>query len=214
MGNYINPGDVTSWPSGCDATCQAERIAFAEALVEKILGRHFYVKDFDLELNGNGKNRITLPLEADIITVDHVYICGVELAETWYAYDENSVYLNLCGSGIFQSGAGVLVQLIAGAAETEGLFPRGYNNCRFVGTYGESTPQPIKDAIIWLVDAINEETFGGGAAGAFKSEKIGDYSYSKGLAGYWKEGVLTGVDKVDAVLRHYIKQKKPIVMAP
>jgi len=212
MGNYISPSNVTSWPSGCDASCQVERIDFAETLVDKILGRPFYVKNFDIEINGNGKNRIALPLEADIISIDHVYICNVELTETWYSFDENSVYLNLCGSGVFQSGAGILVRLAGGAGNVEGIFPEGHNNCRFVGTYGETPPQPIKDAIVWLVDAINEGAFGAG--GSYKSEKIGRYAYTKGLTGYWKDGVLTGIDKVDAVLRHYIKQKKPIIMTP
>jgi len=215
MGNYINPADVESWPSGCDAQCQADAIAFAEQLIEKILGRHFYVKAFDIEINGNDKNRITLPLYADIITVDHVYICGVELTNTWYTYGENSVYLDLCTSGALVSGSTLaLLAFIAGDTVLEGLFPYGHNNCRFVGTFGEAVPQPIKEATIWLVDAINDGTFGYGGAGTFKSEKIGDYSYTKGFGVEWKDAVFTGVDKVDAVLRHYRKQKKPIIMAP
>lgn len=216
MGKYIDPNDIESWPSGCDADCQADAIKFTEELVEKVLGRHFYIKSFDIEINGNDKNRIHLPLYADIVTVDHVFICGLELSNTWYAFDENSVYLDLCGSGAFQSGAGILVLAFAGSEKVlEGLFPRGFNNCRFVGTFGEPIPQPIKQAIIWLVDAINDGSFAMGGAGGLKSEKIGDYSYTKGFAALdWKEAVFTGVDKVDAVLRYYIKQKKPIIMAP
>lgn len=215
MGKYIDPGDVDSWPSGCDADCQADAIKFAEELMEKALGRHFTVAPFDIEINGNDKNRITLPLYADIVTVDEVYICGIELADTWYAYDENSVFLDLCGSGAFQSGAGILVAAFKGSEKLlEGIFPRGFNNCRFVGTYGEATPQPLKQSLIWLLDAINEGTFAKGGAAGLKSEKIGDYSYTKGFGADWKEAVFTGVDKVDAVWRQYRRQKKPIIMAP
>jgi len=44
-----------------------------------------------------------------------------------------------------------------------------------------------------------------------KSEKIGDYSYTN-LVGA-EEDVLTGVNKADLLLRHYIK-RKAIMMAP
>ena len=207
--------DITTWPSGISDADKYAAIAFAEQLIEKILGRHFYVKTFDIEINGNDKNRITLPLYADIVTVDHVYICGVEIPATWYNYDENSVFLDLCASGTFQSGSSLaLLAFRAGDRALAGLFPYGHNNIRFVGTYGEIMPEPIKQAVIWLVDAINDGTFGAGGAGTLKSEKIGDYSYTKGFGADWKDAVFTGVDKVDAVLRHYRKQKKPIIMAP
>lgn len=95
MGNYINSSDISTWPSGCDADCQAETIKFAEELVEKILCRHFYAKTFDISINGNDKNRLFLPLYADIIAVRHIYVGGIELAPSWYKWDENSVYLDL-----------------------------------------------------------------------------------------------------------------------
>lgn len=211
----IDPADIDTWPSGMSDADKLAALDFAETLIEKILGRHFYVKDFDIEINGNDKNRITLPLYADIITVDHVYICGIEISTSWYNYGENSVFLDLCTSGAaISSSATALLAFAAGDQVLRGLFPYGHNNCRFVGTYGEAVPAPIKQAIIWLVDAINDGSFGAGGAGALKSEKIGDYSYTKGFGADWKDAVFTGVDKVDAILRHYRKQKKPIIMAP
>ena len=47
--------------------------------------------------------------------------------------------------------------------------------------------------------------------GLMKSEKIGDYSYTNLAAA--EVDVLTGIDKADMYLRHYIK-RKAIVMAP
>ncbi len=211
MGNYVDPGDITSWPSGTTEDEKTNAIKFAEELIEKIIGRHFYAKPFDMELNGNGKNRIFPPLYADILTVTKVYVCGVELDPSWVAWDENSVYLNLYQSGAY-SGSPELYYRIGEAAE-EGIFPRGYNNVRVVGTYGSAAvPQPIAEAAKNLVDAINEGKFPTQAK-TFKSEHIGRYSYTTGLS-YAKEGIYTGIPAVDAILRHYVKQKKPIVMTP
>ena len=45
------------------------------------------------------------------------------------------------------------------------------------------------------------------------SEKIGDYSYKLGVAGYKKDGIYTGIASVDNILRHYLKQRKPVILA-
>lgn len=209
MGNYINPSDIDTWPSGCDAACQEDAINFVEELMEKILGRHFYSKAFDLEMNGNGKNRIFPPLHAPILTVARVDVCAIELNETWYDYDADSVYLDLCHSGVVLSEKYYFLT----EAEPEGIFPRGYNNIRIIGTYGSAaTPQPIIEAAKELVDAVNAGTFG--KLGAFKSEKMGRYSYTLGVTGYSKDGIYTGIPKVDMILRHYKKQRKTIILTP
>jgi len=222
MGNYIDPSDITNWPSGCTDTegsgeaisCQAEWIAFAEETIEKIVGTWFYEKAFDIEINGNNKNRLNVPLYADIITVTHIYICNIELDPAWYSYDENSVFLDLCGSGI-ASGSGAELYWILSQHAEAGLFPRGHNNIRIIGTAGQvNHPVMVKKAVLWLVEAINDGVMDTAVIGIFKSEKIGDYSYTKGLTGYAKSGVFTGIGKVDAIIRHLMKQKKPVIMAP
>jgi len=209
MGNYVVDSDISSWPSGCDADCKSKIIDFAEQLIEKITGTHFYEKAFDIKVNGNNKNRIFLPLHANIISVSAVYVCGYELDPTWYGFDESSVYLDLCKSGVALSE----YYYVLTQETEEGLFPRGYNNIRIVGTYGYSTvPEPIKKAVIYLIDAINDGSFS--AAGMFESEKIGDYSYKIGIEGYSKKGIYTGIPKVDVILRAYMKQKKPVLQTP
>jgi len=209
MGNYVDASDISSWPSGCDTACKEKTINFAEQLIEKITGTHFYSKDFDIEINGNNKNRIFPPLHANILSVSAVYVCGYELDPTWYGFDESSVYLDLCKSGVALSE---YYYVLSQEAE-EGLFPRGYNNIRIVGTFGYSAvPEPIKKAVGYLIDAVNEGSFA--AVGLYESEKIGDYSYKIGIDGYSKKGVYTGVPKVDVILRTYMKQKKPIILTP
>jgi len=209
MGNYIDPSDIDSWPSGCDAGCKESTIKFAEQLIEKITGTYFYEKSFDIYINGNGKNRIFPPLHANILSISAVYVCGYELDPTWYGFDKSSVYLDLCQSGVVLSE----YYYILSQEADEGIFPRGYDNIRIVGTYGYSTvPEPIKKAVGYLIDAINEGSFA--AVGMYESEKIGDYSYKIGIEGYSKKGIYTGIPKVDVILRAYMKQKKPIIQTP
>ena len=76
---------------------------------------------------------------------------------------------------------------------------------------GEAVPAPLNQAIIWLVDAVNDGTIEAG--GGYLSEKIGDYSYKLGTTGYAKDGIYTGVLSVDKILRHYLKQRKPVILA-
>ncbi|MHA1290900.1 MAG: hypothetical protein ACTSPB_26240 [Candidatus Thorarchaeota archaeon] len=209
MGNYVDASDISSWPSGCDTDCKNKIIDFAEQLIEKITGTHFYEKAFNIEINGNNKNRIFPPLHANILSVSAIYVCGYELDPTWYGFDESSVYLDLCKSGVALSE---YYYVLSQEAE-EGIFPRGYNNIRIVGTYGYSiVPEPIKKAASYLIDAINEGSFS--TVGMFESEKIGDYSYKIGIEGYSKKGIYTGIPKVDIILRAYMKQKKPIIQTP
>lgn len=116
-------------------------------------------------------------------------------------------------SEIYFDNVGVLTAGIAAIASdlTEGIFPHGFNNVQVVGTHGESSiPEAIKQAGIilanWEVDPAAEA-----AAGLMKSEKIGDYSYTNLATA--EVDVLTGVNKADMLLRHYIK-RKAILMAP
>lgn len=216
MGNYVSISDITNWPSGCsDAACQNETIEMLEGLFEKIVGTWFYEKAFDIEINGNDKNRINIPIHANILSVTAIYVCEDELDPTWYDHDTSSVYLDLCGSSVVQSGSGELLYMLS-QYEARGIFPRGHNNIRIVGTAGHATvPGYIKQAIIWLIEAYNDGSFSNATLiGAFESEKIGDYSYKKGLTGYAKKGIYTGIPNVDLVIRHVKRQKKAIVMAP
>lgn len=147
------------------------------------------------------------------MSVSAVYICGIELLASWYDYDENSIYIDLCDSTVAVAAAGYWSELAYRSGEScdLGLFPRGYNNIRIVGTYGETVPEPIKQAVIWLVDAVNDGTIE--IVGGYVSEKIGDYSYKLGIAGYVKDGIYTGISAVDNILRHYLKQRKPVILA-
>lgn len=195
MGNYINPADIDNFPSGTTEAEKAAIIEKMEKLVEKIADTIFYPSAFDLEQNGNNKNRLFLHLKAPILSVTGVWVCGQLMDPMWYAFDEYSVYYD-CES----SGAGPLdpeSKYLLNEIEGYGLFPRGYNNIRVTGTYGEAVPEWVKQVIIILVKDHNDPTL---YTHYMKSEKIGDYSYTKAdeLVYY------TGIKEADDWLNIYI----------
>lgn len=209
-GDYISDTNVSNWPSGTLDADKEAVIKKVEQIIDKVCHTHFGPEGFDIELNGNGKNRLFIPLQSNIISVSNVYISCIELDPCWYTWDANSIYLDPCVSGSSVGSWAELAYRLGEAAE-RGIFPRGYNNIRVVGTCGEAeVPEAIKQAAIILAESENDPTLYK-YAGPFKSEKIGDYSYTKSDAEI--EERLTGILEADRFLRHYVK-RKPIIMAP
>ena len=136
-GNYISDTDIDNWPSGTTDADKEALIKYVEQLIEKILGRPFYSKSFDIEINGNDESRIFPPLHANILTVTSVRVNGLVMDDSWYACDENSVYIDLTVSGAGIGDPELVYNLTR--VEEIGLFPRGYNNIRIQGTYGSTT---------------------------------------------------------------------------
>ena len=95
-GSYLCAGHVDNWPSGILASEQQQIIAKVEQIIDKVTETKWSGTAFDIELNGNNKNRLFLGIEADILTVTNVYISCVELDSSWYAWDVNSIYLDPC----------------------------------------------------------------------------------------------------------------------
>jgi len=95
MGNYIDETDVKNWPSGLASGEAAEIIDKAEKIIEKGCQDYFYEKSFDIEINGNDKSRVILPVRPKILSVAYVWVDGCLLSPSWYDYDEKSVYVDL-----------------------------------------------------------------------------------------------------------------------
>jgi len=156
MGNYVDKTDISNWPSGTSDVEKDALIAKYELFLEKLTGTHFYEKAFDIRINGQGKNRIFLGLEADIITIAEVEVCGIDIPDSWISYDADSVYLDPCASGAGAVEWGEMYYLL-GFSRESAIFPRGYNNCHFVGTYGQPNLKPLaKQAVTTLIEAHNE----------------------------------------------------------
>ena len=196
MGNYIDKSDIDNWPAGAD---KDEIIARIELQLEEMTGAHFYAKAFDKEINGNGKNRLYLPFAVDIITVTAIYICGIELDTAWYTFDTDSIFLNLCGSGALGVGDPELRYRLA-QTEPMGLFPRGFNNIRVLGTNGNTTKIALaKQACKSMIRAENDPD---AYPKKYKSEKIGDYSYDFGDA-----SIYTGIREADELIELLMADK-------
>ncbi len=109
-------------------------------------------------------------------------------------------------SGSFTSGTIVfatLAELHFLTGTPQGFFPKGTMNIKITGTYGWATcPEAIKQAAIIMCRFENDGTLYN-AAGDFKSEKLGDYSYTR----MDTEKYLTGILQADRKLRPYIRKK-------
>lgn len=211
-GDYISDTDVDNWSIGSGDDEYKAVIDKVEQLIDKVCKTHFGSKSFDIKLNGNGKNRLFIPLQDDIIGVDHVYISCIELPPSWYDHDKSSIYLAPCQSGYGESGfPWAELHYRLGEAADEGIFPRGYNNVWVQGRHGEGElPEAIKQAATILAKWENDPTLYT-YFGLKKSERIGDYSYTSVTTD--EADVLTGVMEADMFLRLYVK-RKPMVMAP
>lgn len=88
-----------------------------------------------------------------------------------------------------------------------GVFPKGNRNIELWGSYGwYECPKQIKQASIILTRYENDNTLYSRQGYGMKSEKLGDYSYSK----FDKKKFLTGVIEADELLDRYVR-RKPIL---
>lgn len=213
MGNYIVIADIDNWPATYTDAQKNAVIARIELQLEKITQTHFYSKALSFEMNGNGKNRIFPPIEAEIITITDVSICNTSLPSDWYDWDEHSVFLDLCGSGAGSSyGVSPWVELTYMLTDVEetGIFPRGFNNIRISGTYGNVALLLLaKQACLIMIRYENDPT---AYKKYFKSERIGDYNYSYPEIGKWGN-IYTGIREADELIDLLI-QDSPIISTP
>jgi len=187
---------------------------YLNSLIAKTAEFMLYNADLNVSLLGDGtwaagQVRIQLPnvlawTDYSLDFTSHADFANYELHFSNDVATSSSIYID--NVGILTAGIAAIAADITAA-----IFPHGFNNVQVIGTHGESTvPEAIKQAGIilaeWEVDPAAHA-----AVGLMKSEKIGDYSYTN-LVGA-EEDVLTGVNKADLLLRHYIK-RKAIMMAP
>ena len=200
-GNYVDESLIDNWADGATTAQKQAVIDRMEEQIEKITHDLFYAADFDIKLDGTGKNRLFLGLKPDIISVTSIKVLEVTLDSSWWSYDKNSVFLNL------ESASGQLAEkhwLLKQSQETV-LFPGGYDNIHCVGTYGHSAcPEAIKKTAIIMCRDDNDSTL---YSHYYKGqEHLGPYSYQS------DEKPLTGIREADILLRCYIKAK-PLMRA-
>jgi len=191
-GNYISAADIDNWNDEQSLQDKQDAINRAEQLIEKLTKDVFYTKAFVVTLDGNGKDRISLGLNANILLVTKVEIFDVEVPSDYWLYDKNFVYANT---------AEIPSTLLSELLDSKDLFSKGLGNVKITGTMGyATTPPAIKQAAIVLVQAENDPTRYARYSVSFSSESLGDYSYSK-------EMNLTGIVEADKLLKDYLKKK-------
>ena len=203
-GNYVDESDIDSWGDEVSDEEKQAIIDRAEQKIERLTKDFFYAKTFAKYFSGNGKDRLFLGFTADIISVTEILVAGTELDTSWWTFDENSVYLD---PEAVSGGIGDLAELHLRLKTEKVLFPRGMNNIKVTGTYGWSTcPAAIKLATVMLCKAEMDDSLYT-RYGDFKSERLGDYSYTRGDD---KRTVSSGILEVDNQLKEYTR-RKPIM---
>jgi len=190
---------------GSGTTDRQEIINRVEQNIERITKDYFYSKSFVIYIDGNSNDRLFLGLIPDVLTVTEIKISGVELPDSWWTSDVNSVYLD---PEAVTGDEDDLPELYLRLSYKHRLFPKGMGNIKVTGTYGwSSTPPAIKQAAIILASSENDSTLYPGYSSTLKSEKIGDYAYT--LADIDMKSS-TGIESADKLLRNYIR-KKPML---
>ena len=206
-GNYISDSDIGNWPSGTTDAEKQEAIEVAEARLEAALKRSYYPKPFLLKINGNGKNRLFLPIREKITGISRVRVSGIILDTSWYTFDSSSIFIDLStsGAGPFSPE---LEYLLSEIQDGEVIFPRGYNNIWIDGTCGSPVPAWAKKAARMLVEYMNDPTLYTNYL--LGSESSSKYSYTfSGPAALYK----TGIREVDELIRPFCG-RKAIILAP
>jgi len=96
---------------------------------------------------------------------------------------------------------------------TNDIFPKGKRNIEVWGSMGHySCPLNIQKTCVILVRAENNEGLYSRSGYGMKSEKLGDYSYSK-FDTSQKGKLMTGVSEADILLSRYINRKAKLGVA-
>lgn len=193
-GNYITAADIDNWPGAYGDAEKADALARMEELVEKVTGDLFYSADFDVFVDGNGKDRLNVGLKPSILTVTSIEIAAIVLSSDYWNYDKTFVYRD--PEAVTSE---VELRWLLKQYKTEGLFPAGINNIEIIGTYGwTTTPQNIKEAMIVLCRDDNDGTLYTHYMEG--EESFGGYTYNR------KGKLWTGVKEADDLLGKFIKR--------
>lgn len=162
-------------------------IPAAQSAVEQWCGRVFDSATFTEKHNGNGWHRIVLK-NAPITALTSITVVGPDgtsetVDSTTYTYEAETGII-----GFQPASEGVLSVDEWGESETDGAwdvspkFSGGFQNISVVYTGGYSSgtmPAGLKLAMYQYVDVLMSQAVGGVGAGAFKSERLGDYDYER-----------------------------------
>ena len=196
-GNIISETDISNFPYPTTYEEKKELIDRVEEMVHTVCGDLFYNAELDIYVDGNGKDRIFLPIRPKILEIDSVEVDDVALDTTMYSHDDNSIYLE--STDITGIGMSHLISSVYS------LFPEGLGNIHVKGHYGwAAAPVTIKRICVILAKYENDPTLYNSIIEG--SESLGSYSYSFRGKSY------TGVYEADRLIKQFISGK-PLLQA-
>lgn len=106
-GNYISDSDIDNWPSGSTDATKLVVIQLVEDIIEQLTKDYFYPKTFSKVMDGNGKTRIWLHFNPKILSVSEIKLSEVVLTDTFYSFDDDSIFRSNVSSAQTKSVEGV-----------------------------------------------------------------------------------------------------------
>jgi len=158
-GNYITDSDIDNWAIGATDAQKQKIIDRSERRVELATKDLFYPATLDIYRDGNGKNRLNINIFPRILYISDIDISGVELASSYWAWDDNTVFLDETGT----SGSEAELRWLLRQYADSGIFPHGINNVRIQGTKGWPEKLAYDSGVGTFV---SEEIITGGTSGA------------------------------------------------
>ena len=177
-----------------DAQYQSS-LDWAEAVLDRLTNDHFESTDLTIYVSGSGSWRQNLYpgtfLKCLSISSIVDVPSGGEITSAEFQIQGHFLVL--------------LEEYTVRAGAVNSVWPAGIYNIRVKGSFGwSSVPVEIRDACILLALNKVKKLSGSAIGGGVKSERIGDYSYTKSVSA--GEKAITGIVEVDEVIDMYKNQ--------
>jgi len=208
--NYVTLTQITKrWtpPDGFSDSDIEEYAVLAEEMIEKFTNDKFRIVSDTLEVDGSGSSMLNISkyTSLQILSITQIkYISDTydEVIDSSY-YEVYKRFIKLDES----------LEIRGYPYLSTGNWVKGSKNYEVTGTFGwSSTPALITRAAILLarklIDNDDPESAGGALSPLMKSEKIGDYSYTKDDGGDFGKNLqsFTGDIEIDSILSSYINK--------
>ena len=195
MGNYIEHTDIGFWPTGYSTADKDAVIDRVEEQIDRICHDVFYEHSATVTLDGNGQQRLPHEQGKNLTGVSSLTVDSGAVSADSYSFNDAEIYY-------VDEAENVWSRL----EDTKPRFRRGVQNVVIVGDWGwETTPYSITRAVILMVQMelalIGEASPVPGGSAGFKSEKLGDYSYTLADG----QQPITGHAELDRLIRPYIR---------
>lgn len=194
MGNYIEHTDIGFWPAGYSTADKDAVINRVEEQIDLICHDVFYEHSATVTLDGNGQQRLPHEQDKKLTGVSSLTVDSSAISADSYSFNEVEIYYEDDAESVWN------------VEDTAPVFRRGIQNVVIAGDWGwETTPYSITRVAILMVQMelalIGEASPVPGGSAGFKSERLGDYSYTLADG----QQPITGHAEIDRLIRPYIR---------